>query len=191
MNELAVYILEQAHKAHDEQLSEEEFLAQFDERALGATKVRLPSITRAMTEIRQGGQWPWPAPSEPRPSEPARPAGDEIAARREAVVSAIRALTAASQDLTYLFGRLGLDMGGDAIEQIERGTNALDLVRSMSLADRRETLQAAAARLQGCRHEFQRAMFLLSAAEGEPMAEIARAWRVSRQLVSRTIRERG
>jgi Homeodomain-like domain-containing protein len=189
MNELAVYILEQAHKAHDEQLSEEEFLAQFDERALGATKVRLPSITQAMTEIRRGGQWPWPAPSEPRPSKP--PPADEIAARREAVVSAIRELAAASQDLTYLFGRLGLDMGGDAIEQIERGVNALDLVRSMSLADRRETLQAAAARLQGCRHEFQRAMFLLSAAQGEPMAEIARAWRVSRQLVSRTIKEKG
>jgi hypothetical protein len=191
MNELAAYILEQAHKAHDEQLSEEEFLAQFDERAIGATKVRLPSLAQAMTEIRQDGYWPWPTPSEARPTEPAPSHGDEIALRREAVVSAIRELAAASQDLTYLFGRLGLDMGGDAIEQIEQGVNALDLVRSMSLADRRETLQAAAARLQGCRHEFQRAMFLLSAAQGEPLAEIARAWRVSRQLVSRTVREKG
>jgi hypothetical protein len=191
MNELAVYILEQAQKAHDEHLSEEGFLAQFDERALAATKVRLPGIAEALTELRRGGLWPWPRPSEPRPSAPTRSPGDELAIRRAAVVSAIRDLATASQDLTYLFRRLGSDMGGDAIEQIERGADALDLVRSMSLADRRETLQAAAARLQGCRREFQRAMFRLSAAQGASSAEIARAWRVSRQLVSRTIREKG
>jgi len=189
MTALAVYILEQAKKAHGDQLSEQEFLAEFDQRSLGATKVRLPIIGEAITEIRQGGQWPWPEPSEPRAVEPEDPERNELAALRARVVSTMQDLTAASQDLTYLFGRLGLDMGGDAIGEIERGANALDVVRSMGLADRRETLQAAASRLQKSRHEFQREMFRLSAAEGESLAEIARAWRVSRQLVSRTIRE--
>jgi hypothetical protein len=191
MTALAVYILEQAQKAHGEQLSEQEFLADFDQRSLGATKVRLPNIGEAITEIRQGGQWPWPDPSEPPDREPKDQERDELPALRAGVMAAMCDLTAASQDLTYLFGRLGLDMGGDAIGQIERGANALEVVRSMGLADRRETLQAAAFRLQKSRHEFQREMFRLSAAEGESLAEIARAWRVSRQLVSRTIREQG
>jgi hypothetical protein len=190
MTALAEYMLEQAQKAHGDQRSEQEFLADFDQRLLGATKARLPGIVQAMAEIREGGQWPWPEPSESLPLERDGHGSEEIPARRQDVVNAIRELTAASQDLTFLFGRLGLDMGGDAIAQIERGTSALDVVRSMSLADRRETLQAAAARLQKGRHEFQRAMFLLSAAEGASLAEIARAWRVSRQLVSRTINEK-
>jgi hypothetical protein len=190
MTELAVYILEQAQKAHGEQRSEQEFLADFDHRALVATKVRLPNIDQAIAEIRRGGQWPWPEPSEPRAIEPTDQEVHKLPDRREAVVAAMRELTVASQDLTYLFGRLGLDMGGDAIGQIEGGASALDVVRSMGLADRRETLQAAASRLQKSRHEFQREMFRLSAAEGESLAKIARAWRVSRQLVSRTIREK-
>src|ERR1700728_180310 len=104
MTELAVYVLEQAQKAHGERLSEDEFLARFDARALRATKVRLPSIAQAMTEIRRGGQWPWPVPSEPRPLAPTRSPEHELAVRREAVLSAIRELATASQHLTYLFG---------------------------------------------------------------------------------------
>jgi DNA-directed RNA polymerase specialized sigma24 family protein len=79
-------------------------------------------------------------------------------------------------------------VSGDLLAHIERGVSASDAVRSMSLAEQRETLMAALLRLEKSRHEFQREMFMLSAADGESPAEIAQAWRVSRQLVSRTIK---
>jgi DNA invertase Pin-like site-specific DNA recombinase len=101
----------------------------------------------------------------------------------------MREIGAASEDLRNLFDRLvaGLDV---AVEQFERGGTALEVAQSMGLADRREILNAAAARLRRARHEFQRAMFLLAMAEGSSLAEIARAWRVSRQLVSRMTKEK-
>jgi hypothetical protein len=61
----------------------------------------------------------------------------------------------------------------------------------MGLADRREIVNSAAARLRKARHDFQRAMFLLAIAEGSSLAEIGRTWRVSRQLVSRMTKEKG
>ncbi|HXQ19620.1 MAG TPA: hypothetical protein VN781_08350 [Acidimicrobiales bacterium] len=189
MTPLAVYILEQAQKAHSEQLSELQFLADFDSRLLGATKVRLPNIATAIAEIRQGGQWPWPAPSEvPAIGEDDQERG-ELAARRQAVVLAIRESVAASEDLTYLLGHRGSDMS-DVIGQVERGMSALDVSRSMCMADRREVVNAATSRLRLARHNFQRAIFLLAIAEGSSLAEIGRTWRVSRQLVSRMTKEK-
>jgi hypothetical protein len=91
---------------------------------------------------------------------------------------------AASEDLKGLFDRLEA-VTRDALGQIESGARSLDMAQSMGLADRREILNAAGARMQKARHEFQRAMFLLALAEGASRAEIARVWRVSRQLVSR------
>ena len=100
----------------------------------------------------------------------------------------MREVGAASEDLKSMFDRLvsGLDV---AIEQIQRGGTALEVAQSMGLADRREMLNAAAARVRKARHEFQRAMFLQAVAEGSSLAEIARTWRVSRQLVSRMTKE--
>ena len=43
--------------------------------------------------------------------------------------------------------------------------------------------------VQGARHRAQQAQFKLAAAEGATMAEIARGWGVSRQLVSRMVKE--
>jgi transposase-like protein len=43
--------------------------------------------------------------------------------------------------------------------------------------------------VQAARHRAQQAQFKLAAAEGSTMAEIARAWGVSRQLVSRMVKE--
>ena len=190
MTPLAAYILEQAQRAHDEQLSEQEFLAGFDERLVDATKVRTPSFGLALSEIRRGGQWPWSEPSEPETREAKDPAPDELTLRRRRVVAAMDELAAACEDLTGLFRRLGRDVRGDLLVEIERGASASDIVRSLFLAEHRESLKAAAFRLEKSRHEFQREMFILSTAEGESPAEIAQAWGISRQLVSRTMKER-
>ncbi len=190
MTPLAAYILERAQKAHSEQCSEEQFLTDFDSRLLGATKVRLPSIMTAMSEIRQCGLWPWPVQSEVPTTAENDPERDELSDQRHAVVAAMREILAASDDLTYLLKRLGSDLA-DGIEQVERGMSALDVTASMCLADRREIVNAAASRLRAARHGFQRAMFLLAIAEGSSLAEIGRTWRVSRQLVSRMTKEKG
>jgi len=119
------------------------------------------------------------------------PIGDEspiVSARRSDAIEAMREVGAAGEVLRGMFEQLrtGLDL---AIGQIQRGGTALEVAQSMQLADRREELNAAAARVRKARHEFQRAMFLQAVAEGSSLAEIARTWRVSRQLVSRMTKE--
>jgi hypothetical protein len=109
---------------------------------------------------------------------------DTVEARRREVIAALRETSAASEDLKIQFDDLDV-VTREAIELIEGGASALGLAKSMGLADRRENLNMAAARMRACRHQMQRAMFLLALAEGASRAEIARVWRVSRQLVSR------
>ena len=100
----------------------------------------------------------------------------------------MREVGAASENLKTMFERLvsGID---ESIEQIEHGGTALHVAEAIGLADYREALNAGAARVRRARHDFQRAMFLLAMAEGSSLAEIARTWRVSRQLVSRMTKE--
>jgi hypothetical protein len=112
-----------------------------------------------------------------------------IAARRREVVTAMREVGAASEDLKNMFEQLvsGMD---SSIERIERGgSSVLEVAEATGLADHREALNAGAARVRRARHDVQRAMFLLAMAEGSSLAEIARTWRVSRQLVSRMTKE--
>jgi hypothetical protein len=188
MTPLAAYILEQAQRAHEELLSEQEFLAGLDRRLLDSAELRPPSFAHALTEIRRGGQWPWPEPFARGSGERNDPEQDELVSRRHSAVAAIHELVSSCQDLADLFGRLDRDVSGDLVTHIERGAVASDIVRLLSLPEHRETLMAALLRLEKSRHEFQREMFMLSAADGESPAEIAQAWRVSRQLVSRTIK---
>jgi hypothetical protein len=101
----------------------------------------------------------------------------------------MREATAASEVLKRLFDGLEL-VPGDAVEQIEHGAKALGVTQSIGLADSRETINAATARLRKACHNLQRAMFLLAVTDGESRAEIARIWRVSRQLVSRMVKEK-
>jgi hypothetical protein len=115
---------------------------------------------------------------------------DPLPALRRDVVLAMREFNAANKDLTRLFGRLEV-VTRNTVAQIQQGKRALDIARSMRLADRRETLNAAAARVRQGRHDLQLAMFRLAEAEGASRAEIARTWRVSRQLVSRMTRKKG
>jgi hypothetical protein len=111
-----------------------------------------------------------------------------VESRRKDVVNALLEANAASENLTRMFGDLDV-VTREAVEKVEYGSTALELAESMGLADRRENLNAAADRMRKSRHEFQRAMFLLALAEGSSRAEIARVWRVSRQLVSRMVGE--
>jgi hypothetical protein len=60
MTPLAGYILELAQRAHQRQLSEQQFLVDFEERILSASRIALPNIGAAITELRAGGDWPWP-----------------------------------------------------------------------------------------------------------------------------------
>jgi FixJ family two-component response regulator len=105
-------------------------------------------------------------------------------------VVALREASSASEELRNLFERLS-SVTREVVEQIESGASALQLAESMGLADRREALNTAAERMRRSRHELQRSMFLLALAEGASRAEIARVWRVSRQLVSRMVGEQG
>jgi hypothetical protein len=107
-----------------------------------------------------------------------------VESRRKDVVIALREASAASEDLKRMFDDLDV-ITREAVQKVEYGSTALELAESMGLADRRENLNAAADRMRKSRHDFQRAMFLLALAEGSSRAEIARVWRVSRQLVSR------
>jgi hypothetical protein len=97
-------------------------------------------------------------------------------------------VSAASEDLKQFFDRTDV-VRRRVIRQIEGGGCALEVAGSMGLADYREALNEATARLEKARHKLHRAMFRLAAVEGKSSAEIGRVWRVSRQLVSRMIKE--
>jgi DNA-directed RNA polymerase specialized sigma24 family protein len=113
--------------------------------------------------------------------------GRELSARRE-VVSAMQEVNAASENLKRFFERTAV-VTRRVLGQIEGGGCALDVADSMGLADHREALNEAIRRLEMARHKLHRAMFRLAAVEGKSSAEIGRVWRVSRQLVSRMIKE--
>jgi hypothetical protein len=61
MTPLAAFILQLAQRAHNGRQSEQQFLIDFEERILAASQIALPNMSAAITEIRQSGDWPWPA----------------------------------------------------------------------------------------------------------------------------------
>jgi DNA-directed RNA polymerase specialized sigma24 family protein len=76
-----------------------------------------------------------------------------------------------------------------ARRHIEGGGLARDIDVAASVSDTRSGTSAALHDVQAARHRGQRAFFKLAAAEGASLAEIARTWGVSRQLVSRIVKE--
>jgi hypothetical protein len=72
---------------------------------------------------------------------------------------------------------------------IADGGMASDVVKIANVAQVRTATSMIMHDIQGARHRAQRAQFQLAAAEGSTMADIARAWGVSRQLVSRMVKE--
>jgi hypothetical protein len=73
---------------------------------------------------------------------------------------------------------------------VEQGLPLNDLIPDLEGAEVRAQLSAAADELERARHDTQRDLYALLLAEGLTMAEIGRAFGVSRSLVSRTLHER-
>jgi DNA-directed RNA polymerase specialized sigma24 family protein len=107
---------------------------------------------------------------------------------RRDVLAALDELDVATEESGRLFDRLRTQ-ARHLRPQIERGAKASDLTHSLRISDCRAAVSQALTRIEKARHQFQRAMFLLAAAEGASLADIARAWGISRQLVSRMTRE--
>ena len=71
----------------------------------------------------------------------------------------------------------------------EAGHPALDIAIAVNASQARAGASATIDEIQHARHRARQLQFKLSAAEGASMAEIARGWGVSRQLVSRMVKE--
>ncbi len=123
-------------------------------------------------------------------SAAARIEDEHVAALRSRVVSALGAYHSAIDKMT---DRLEFDQRskGRVEELLAEATPMLDIARLMDPAARRQAMDVAEDRVRKARHDLRRTMFLLAEAEGSSLTEIARAWQVSRQLVSRMTREIG
>jgi hypothetical protein len=115
---------------------------------------------------------------------------------RSASAEALRA--AAVQDLDALLqsaATLRVELRGFEVAlrrargHLARGHAAEDLDRVIDITAARENLSVAAAEFQLHRHVSRLAVFRVQAAEGMSIGAIARIWGLSRQLVSRTLRE--
>jgi hypothetical protein len=69
------------------------------------------------------------------------------------------------------------------------GLPALDIAVATNAAQMRAGTSATIDEIQLARHRARQLQFKVAAAEGASMAEIARGWGVSRQLVSRMVKE--
>jgi predicted ArsR family transcriptional regulator len=74
---------------------------------------------------------------------------------------------------------------------IERGGSLTDPAIVDRIAKRRAALTGAIKHTEHARHESQRLLYELARSEGMSVAAIARAWGVSRQLISRALNEDG
>jgi DNA invertase Pin-like site-specific DNA recombinase len=89
--------------------------------------------------------------------------------------------------------RKALNEGESALQTVrahmERHGKASDFFDVMQPAPLRANLSGALTDFERARHRSQRLLFRLLWAEGTSMSDIARAWGISRQLVSRLINE--
>jgi len=72
---------------------------------------------------------------------------------------------------------------------LESGRSMHEIALMINAADKRSVTSGLIREVQGARHRSHQAAFKLAVAEGSTMAEIAREWGVSRQLVSRMVKE--
>jgi hypothetical protein len=101
------------------------------------------------------------------------------------------ALDALGEALATL--RIALNEGESALQtvraHVEKQGKASDFVDVLHPAPMRAALGGALTDFERARHRSQRLLFRLLWAEGTSMSDIARAWGISRQLVSRLINE--
>jgi len=74
-------------------------------------------------------------------------------------------------------------------DHVEAGGRISDFTNSITPAPLRASLSSALDDLERARHHAQRLLFRILEAEGTTKSDIARAWGISRQLVSRLINE--
>jgi hypothetical protein len=72
---------------------------------------------------------------------------------------------------------------------LARGGTATDLHSVIDIVTARETLSRAALEFESIRHTSRISIFRMQVAEGMSLGAIARDWGVSRQLVSRMMKE--
>jgi len=72
---------------------------------------------------------------------------------------------------------------------LESGRSMHEIALMINAAEARSVTSGLIREVQGARHRSHQAAFKLAVAEGSTMAEIAREWGVSRQLVSRMVKE--
>ena len=101
------------------------------------------------------------------------------------------ALDALGEALSVL--RTALNEGESALRtvraHVEMQGKASDFVDVLHPAPMRAALGGALTEFERARHRSQRLLFRLLWAEGTSMSDVARAWGISRQLVSRLINE--
>jgi DNA-directed RNA polymerase specialized sigma24 family protein len=107
---------------------------------------------------------------------------------RRDVIEGLSGLEAASADLRASLLQLE-ERVLRARQHLEGGGPAADLPRVAHVMEQRAEVNACLADMQQARHRSQRSLFLLAVDEGFSLAEIARTWGISRQLVSRMTKE--
>jgi hypothetical protein len=75
-------------------------------------------------------------------------------------------------------------------DHVERGRPLIELENVIKPQSMRASLVNALADFERARHDAQRLLFQLLHAEGNTLADIGRAYGISRQLVSRLVNER-
>ena len=107
---------------------------------------------------------------------------------RRDVIDGLRELEAASSSL-----RSSLLLLEERVQRARHhlvgGGPVADLPRVAHVMEQRAKVNACLADMQQARHRSQRSLFLLAVDEGFSLAEIARTWGISRQLVSRMTKE--
>jgi DNA-directed RNA polymerase specialized sigma24 family protein len=123
-----------------------------------------------------------------RVEESGATAAESASARRQSVIEDLAGLEEAAAAVR---GNLAPpeDRVSLARRHLESGGPAADLPRVAHVMEERAAVNAALAEMQQARHRSQRSLFLLAVDEGFSLAEIARTWGISRQLVSRMTRE--
>ena len=110
---------------------------------------------------------------------------EHVALRKE-LVAALAAFDDANAELRQEL-RAVLAVTRRYRRQIEMGGRASDLNRFGDVAGQRRQVSTALAGFEQARQRTHRAIFRLATEEGESLTSLARAWGISRQLVSRIL----
>lgn len=123
-----------------------------------------------------------------RIGQPAATHADSPSALRQDVIDTLGELEAASAELRASLLQLE-ERVKRAHDHLQGGGPAADLPRVAHVMEERAAVNASLAEMQQARHRSQRSLFLLAVEEGFSLAEVARTWGISRQLVSRMTKE--